>query len=132
MKLYYGCFDGLRGLEIAMTREQAESASHQGQCIDDVRALLKCPEIASQLDAFGPEKIREALKEYGAWDEDELRDDEANRERALWSAAGNLTENKPWARCCHCDDTVNDEATDKDPAGNPICGDCLAELWDKE
>jgi hypothetical protein len=31
-RLYYGCFDGTRGQEIAMTLEQAQTASHQGQC----------------------------------------------------------------------------------------------------
>jgi len=32
--------------------------------------------------------IRDDLGEYGAWDADELADDAANRERALWLAAG--------------------------------------------
>jgi hypothetical protein len=81
-----GCFCGIRGLEIAMTVEQAESGSHQGQCDDDIAALLRVPAIASQLDAIGADQIRAALKEYGAWDDDELADDAQNRARALWSA----------------------------------------------
>jgi hypothetical protein len=92
-KLYYGCFDGTRGQEIAMTLEQAQSASHQGQCDDDVAALLREPEIAAQFDAMDPDIIRAGLAEYGAWDTLELSDDEQNRARALWSAACDIAEN---------------------------------------
>ena len=81
-----GCFCGLRGLEITMTVEQASIGSHQGQCDEDIAALLKEPDIARQLDEIGPEAIRAALKEYGAWDEAELADDGQNRARALWSS----------------------------------------------
>lgn len=92
-KLRYGCFCGLRGLEIAMTLEQALSCSHSGRCDDDVDALLRDPAIAAQLDAFGPEAIRAAVREYGAWSAEELTDDDANRARALWSAACDIREN---------------------------------------
>ena len=36
------------------------------------------------------EDIREELHEYGAWDEDELADDEQNKHRLLWLAAGQV------------------------------------------
>jgi len=90
---YYGCFDGLRGLELAMTGAQAQSCSHQGQCDEDCEALAKNPDIAKQLDAFGADKLRTALKEYGAWDADELDDNDANRIRVIWSAACDIKEN---------------------------------------
>lgn len=90
--LLHGCFDGLRGLEIEMTLEEAKSASHQGQCDADVAALLRQPHIAAQFDSFPPETIRAGLREAGAWDEDELTDDEQNRHRALWLAAGDIVE----------------------------------------
>lgn len=88
-----GCFCGLRGYEIEMTIEQALGASHAGQCDSDVAALSRVPEIAAQLDSFTPDEIREALKEYGAWTDEELQDDEQNRQRALWSAACDIREN---------------------------------------
>jgi len=34
------------------------------------------------------------LKEYGAWDSEELQDREANERRILWIAAGNIKENE--------------------------------------
>lgn len=87
-----GSFDGLRGLEIEMTPEQARSASHQGHCDEDVACLLRDPGIAKQFDALDPDEIRAGLKEVGAWNADELADDEQNRHRALWLAACDMRE----------------------------------------
>lgn len=42
------------------------------------------------LDEATPDAIRAELKEYGAWDDDELSDDEMNRHRIVWIAAGNI------------------------------------------
>ena len=36
-------------IELQMTLEQARSASHQGQCDNDVRDLSKVPAIARQI-----------------------------------------------------------------------------------
>lgn len=88
-----GCFDGLRGLELTMTLDQAESASHQGECLEDAKDLASEPEIASQLDAIGPEKIRLAVKETGGWSTEELADDDSNRVRVVWMAACEIREN---------------------------------------
>lgn len=42
-----------------------------------------------------PERIRQELREYGAWDEDERDDDDqANWERLLWLAAWNIYEDE--------------------------------------
>lgn len=79
-----------QGFSIEMTKKQALSASHPGPCDDEVKALLQNAWIAKQLDLIGPSKIREELKEYGAWDEQELSDNEANRARIVWIAAGNI------------------------------------------
>jgi hypothetical protein len=78
--------------EIKMTKEQARSASHQGRCDDDVVALVKTPAIRRQLDMIGPEKIAAELAEYGAWDAEELADEEQNDCRIIWIAAGDIRE----------------------------------------
>jgi hypothetical protein len=39
-----------------------------------------------------PDTIRAELKEYGAWDKEELSDDEANWQRLVWIAACNINE----------------------------------------
>jgi len=78
--------------EIQMTRRQAESASHQGRCDDDVAFLLRDRKISRQLDKIGPDAIRQELSEYGAWDDGELANDDDNRARIVWIAAGNIVE----------------------------------------
>lgn len=84
----FGYFDGLRGRGIEFGSPDAvESCSHQGACDEDVRALLRVPAIEAEVDRYSPDELRQSLKEWGSWDEHELRDHERNRERALWLAA---------------------------------------------
>jgi hypothetical protein len=73
-----------------LTEEQAKSGSHQGECDDDIAVLLEVPEIARQLDSILPSNLVKELLEYGAWDEAELLDHEANKARILWIACGNI------------------------------------------
>lgn len=82
--------------EIRMTLEQARSVSHSGQCIDDVQELLKVPAISKQFNKIDKNAIREELKEYGCWwDDEELADDVANQERIVWLAGCNISEEHP-------------------------------------
>ena len=90
----FGTFDGLRGHEIEMTLEEAQSCSHQGQCLHDVKELLKKDHIKSQFAKFKAEDIKQSLKESGAWEDEDLQDEETNQERALWFAACDITENQ--------------------------------------
>ncbi len=90
---YSGCFDGLRGLEISMTLEQAQSCSHQGDCDNDVASLMLDPAIVAQFEAMDEETIRDGLRESGAWSEEELQDYVTNCHRALWLAACDIREN---------------------------------------
>ena len=80
-------------IEIQMTLEQAQRASHSGQCDEDVRALSQQPDIAKQLNAIDPALLREELREYGAWDEQERQDHQQNLQRILWLAAADIVEN---------------------------------------
>lgn len=57
-----------------------------------MESLVNNPKIRRQLAKIPADKIRAELKEYGAWDETELADDEANRLRIVWIAAGNISE----------------------------------------
>ena len=89
MKLWgYGNY----GIEIQMTIEQAQSVSHSGDCYVDVEELAKVPEIAEQLDSLSPEGLRRELREYDAWDDEELRDDEENKRRILWIFGNDIVE----------------------------------------
>ena len=79
---------------IEMEVEQAKSVSHAGDCENDAGALVGLPEIAAQLDAIPPQDIAAELKEYGAWDDGELRDEYANRLRIVWIAGCDIEEQK--------------------------------------
>lgn len=48
--------------------------------------------IVSRPDACTPDALASELKEYGAWDAEELEDDTENWGRILWIAAGNIRE----------------------------------------
>lgn len=89
-----GTIDGLRGINLEMDLDDALSCSHEGECIDDCLELAKAPEISAQLDAIGSDKLRLAMKETGGWSTEELADDEANRNRAIWIAACDIKENR--------------------------------------
>jgi hypothetical protein len=75
---------------IEMTKIQALDASHRGDCSDDVKLLRMRPKIKRQLAKITDDDLSAELKEYGAWDADELRDRENNELRILWIAAGNI------------------------------------------
>jgi len=79
---------------IQMTLKQAKSASHQGRCDEDVEELLKDKKFRNQFKKIDPVSISAELEEYGAWDEEELKDVEANLQRITWIAAGDIVEGK--------------------------------------
>lgn len=79
-------------IELQITKRQAGIGSHQGQCDADITDLLTVPTIQRQLDKISPELLREELKEYGAWEEEELKDYEQNKARILWLACGDIAD----------------------------------------
>ncbi len=93
--LLYGCFDGLRGREIAMTLEQAQAASHAGECYGDCAMLSLDPEIMAQFASYDDEDLRNSLAETGGWSREELADMETDelRIKCIWMAACDIREN---------------------------------------
>ncbi len=81
-------------IEIEMTLAQAQSATHPGPCDNDVLALSNHRKIRRQLERIDHEALRKELREYGAWDDEELADHEQNLQRILWIAAGDIVENQ--------------------------------------
>lgn len=67
--------------------ECVKDCSHSGSCDDDVEYWVGKIEIT-----IPPEQIAAELKEYGAWDAEELEDKEQNIKRLIWIAAGNISE----------------------------------------
>lgn len=84
-------------IEIEMTMAQAQSATHPGPCDHDVMALSQNRKIRRQLERIDPEVLRKELREYGAWDDEDLADHAQNLQRILWIAAGDIVENQ-WSK----------------------------------
>lgn len=79
-------------IEFQMTYTEAENCSHSGSCDLDVEFLVNTPKMKRQLDKIAPEKIANELREYGAWNDEELKNESDNRMRIVWIAACNITE----------------------------------------
>ncbi len=84
--------ESLGRIELQITRAQAHTGHHQGQCDADIAELRRVPAIRRQLDKLPPPLVAECLSEYGAWDDEELSDHDANLSRLLWIACGDIVE----------------------------------------
>lgn len=78
--------------EINVFMRDAQAACHAGPCDDDVEALMNKSYIRRQLAKIPPDVLAAELREYGAWDDDELADAEQNKRRIVWLAAGDICE----------------------------------------
>lgn len=81
-------------IELKISKSNAQFGCHQGQCDDDVLELSKKPAIARQLKKIDPALLRDELREYGAWDDAELQDHDANLMRILWIACGDINDSQ--------------------------------------
>ena len=78
-------------IELSLTLEQARSASHQGQCDEDVASLYW--EVEAQFDSISLESIIEYLLGFGSWTREELEADTLlTKQRLLWVACGDIVE----------------------------------------
>jgi hypothetical protein len=84
--------ESLGRIELRITLKQAQSCSHPGDCEADVRALRQVPAIRRQLDKLEPKVVVDSLREYGAWDDQELADHDMNLTRLLWLACCDIAE----------------------------------------
>ena len=79
-------------IEFQLHLDDARQGHHQGQCDDDIASLRDVPYIAATLAKIEPEMLRRELREYGAWDAEALTDHNANLDRILWIACGDICE----------------------------------------
>ena len=80
-------------IEIEMSAEQATSVCHPGPCDENVAYLMAQPEIKAQLDAIPNNLMAAELAEYGAWDDEQLKDNDDNRAKLIWIVGCDLNEN---------------------------------------
>lgn len=79
-------------IELNISRNIAQSCSHSGSCDNDVAEAMQIPSIRRQLNKIDPVVLSNELREYGAWDDNELKDHAANLTRILWIACGDIVE----------------------------------------
>jgi len=79
-------------IELKITKAQSMQGSHQGQCDSDILQLSQVPAIRRQLNKVDPDLLREELKQYGAWEDEELLDHAQNLQRILWLACCDIVE----------------------------------------
>lgn len=79
-------------IELDLSMADAETGYHQGACDEDIYYLKRLPHIATQLEGIKPSDLRDELRWYGAWDDEDLADHEANLERLLWIACGDIVD----------------------------------------
>lgn len=79
-------------LVLSLELEDARCGYHQGACDADIADLRRVPYIAAQLAEWDAPSVAGVLKEYGAWDAAELADHDANLDRLLWLACGDIVE----------------------------------------
>lgn len=77
-------------VEVELPLEMLEGQPTMGLCDDHVAKWYR--KIDWSNIAITDDQIREVLKEYGAWDDNELADIKNNRKRLLWICAGNWQE----------------------------------------
>lgn len=80
--------------ELKLTADAVDACSHSGDCEDDVRYYMAQPEIRAELNKIPADKLAKELREYGAWDEEQLANHEDNLMRILWIAAGDIKEGR--------------------------------------
>jgi len=84
--LYLVSFGGTRILPpFRLTEDQIDSIPSQGQADGATARLASC--IADPFDTLELQQdLRDELKEYGAWNDEELSEHSDNLKRALWLA----------------------------------------------
>jgi hypothetical protein len=82
--------DGSGRIQLNITKDQARSGSHQGECHDDVEALMQVPAIRRQLNKIEPGPLARVIAEYTDWD---VSDHQTNLNRILWIACGDINDN---------------------------------------
>jgi len=79
-------------IELNIPKRIADNCSHPGPCDSDVLTAMEIPSIARQLKKIDPKTLANELKEYGAWDEEELKNHNDKLMRLVWIACGDISE----------------------------------------
>lgn len=79
-------------IELDIPKGLASLGYHSGACDSDIEELMNIDSIWHQLSKIAPKVLSDELKEFGAWDSEELANHEDNLARILWIACGDLVD----------------------------------------
>lgn len=79
---------------IELPIEIIEMCPLQGSADNAISEMRKLPEVIAELSAIDAEQLRNELREYGAWNDDELANHSDNLDRILWIACCDINEGK--------------------------------------
>ena len=79
-------------IEIQLPGDCLLSIAQSGDNERDVMTSLGLDPVRSEINNLDSDDIRDELREYGAWDDEELADHERNKMRFLWIAAHNVAD----------------------------------------
>jgi hypothetical protein len=96
-------FASFNRFEIEMPAECVTDCSHQGQCSGDVEHWHS--KGAVDFSHITDSDLQAELREYGAWEPEELEDRDDNEQRILWIGAGDIQESEEWAAYLQEDDS---------------------------
>lgn len=77
-------------MTLRLNQTHVDEVPRHGPADEAVAYLRTLPEVRAALDEIDPEALVRELREYGAWDEAELKDHEQNEARILWLAAADI------------------------------------------
>jgi len=80
------------GNDLKLTRQDVNYCSQSGDMENNVLETIKKPYVKKQLQKLDPEKLAKELKEFGAWDETQLKDHNENLLRWVWLSACDISE----------------------------------------
>src|SRR6478736_4299547 len=75
---------------IELPVEIVEMCPISGEADSAIAFMRTLPEVISELSEIDPEKLRLELKEYGAWEPEDITNHNTNLDRILWLACGNI------------------------------------------
>lgn len=83
-------FNYINSIDIA--EDLAAWTDHPGDCEKDLVRLMQVEEVKTELAKIDKGKLKQELKEYGAWTNEELSNHNDNLMRILWISCCNINE----------------------------------------
>lgn len=86
----YEWFDDIGRMYLEFNQSQVDKCSHQGKCYNDCKAVAE--QIRDQLSVYTLDEKIVILSETGAWEENELQNENETNLKIVWLACCDIKE----------------------------------------